>query len=301
MKQLWMMAIGLWALLALECSPMQAEMTLCPIFDGHQEDRLPLNFRTTKDKSKLEPEDLQEGLCDILASGSGQFSEASFRWLLKTLVKSKLVVIDLRQESHGLVNGQALSWTDGKHNWANVDKSLEEIEQTEEGLLKQVLNQGHVVINPHIKPEELSVHHVKTEKEFVQSCGVMYKRIPVKDHCRPSDENVDEFVNFIRQLPSDTWVHFHCRAGRGRTTTFLILRDMMFNANRVSFDAILARHKMLGGTDLLRLHDPEHYKHYPAIERLEFTRNFYQYCRQVPDFNIPWSQWATAQAKVISK
>lgn len=299
MGQIWIIAAGLCSLLACAFNPLQAEYSLCPIFDGHQEERLPLNFRTTKDQfgSELESLDLQEGLYDIPASGSGQFSETSFQCLTRTISKPNLVVIDLRQESHGLVNGQALSWTDGKYNWANVNKTLEEIEHTEEHLLKQVLEKGIVVVNPHTQPQELPVYDVKTEREFIQSLGFAYKRIPVKDHCRPSDESVDEFVNFIKNLPSDTWVHFHCRAGKGRTTTFLALYDMMINANRVSFDAILARHKMLGGTDLLRIHEPDHYRHYPAIERLEFVRHFYQYCRQVPDFHISWSEWSRSYAQ----
>lgn len=42
-----------------------------------------------------------------------------------------------------------------------------------------------------------------------------------------SPENIDEFIKLYKSLPKDAWLHFHCEAGKGRTTTFLAMYDMM--------------------------------------------------------------------------
>ena len=66
-----------------------------------------------------------------------------------------------------------------------------------------------------------------------------YCRFPTTDHVRPRDTEVDAFVAFASTLPTDTWLHFHCRGGDGRTTTFLVMHDTMHNAPGVSIEDIL--------------------------------------------------------------
>ncbi len=211
--------------------------------------------------------------------------------ILKCIPASKLIIIDLRLESHGLVNGKPVSWTDCRDNSANVRKNLTEIEKDEKNRLKRAQLDKLLVLNAVTSPQTVKVQTVKTEKEFVESLGMTYIRFPARDHYRPSDQVVDDFVRFLTQLPSDSWIHLHCKGGKGRTTTFMIMMDMMRNSKKVGFEDILKRQKLIGGNDLFNLHEPEHYKHLPAKERLEFLKKFYEYCQQNPNFQLTWSEW----------
>jgi hypothetical protein len=83
--------------------------------------------------------------------------------------------------------------------------------------------------------------------------GLEYLRLPTTDHVRPRDSEVDEFVRFALDLAPGTWLHFHCRGGDGRTTTFFVMHDIMHNAPEVSVEDILKRQHLLGGSELGKL------------------------------------------------
>src|SRR5262249_1063790 len=216
-------------------------VVLYPIFDPSGKD-FPRNMRIVKPKFSKHSLNLS-GLSYLHASGSGQFSEQNLNQIIHELSISpeKFVVFDLRQESHGFINGNPISWTDGNYNYANLHKSRSEIETDEYQRLMLAARAGRIVINPVQDPTKVKVRAVKTERAMVEGLGSRYVRLPVTDHNRPSNQIIDEFVKLIRSLPQDQWIHFHCRAGKGRTTTFLTLLDIMKNAREVSLDDILAR------------------------------------------------------------
>jgi hypothetical protein len=119
-------------------------------------------------------------------------------------------------------------------------------------------------------------------------------RLPVPDHMRPSDKQVDRFVKLVRAVGKDkgTWLHVHCEAGDGRTTTFLAMYDMMHNARAVSFEDIVHRQWLLGGIDLLATNARAPWKREYARKRAEFIKKFYRYCRENKDgFKTMWSAW----------
>lgn len=262
--------------------------------DANQKTR---QFRTAQTFFQGE-EKLKEGLENLSISGSGQFYKESFDELIKlTNDPSKIIVIDLRQESHGYINGLPVSWTDGAYNQANRHKTLEEIEADELNRIQNVYKEGMITLyskfnEPIMKP--FKVNEAMTEKEAVEELKMQYIRMPVSDFYRPSDSIVDEFVALILSLPKDNWLHFHCKAGNGRTTTFMCLYDMMFNAQTKTFDQILTRQKLLGGKDLRR-NEKDPIKAPASKERLLLLENFYQYCLAVPDFTISWSSWIQEQ------
>ncbi|WP_068471260.1 fused DSP-PTPase phosphatase/NAD kinase-like protein [Candidatus Protochlamydia phocaeensis] len=273
--------------------------SLYPIFDPRLSEALPSKWRTMAEADSLvqQSESISlEGLTGLQASGSAQFSEESFLSLVCQVPTSHLVVLDLREESHGLINGLAVSWTDGKANYGNKGKSLEEVEADEQRRLQLALQSGTILIDPHGKSYQVEVKEVKTERELIESFGFTYIRLPVTDHHRPSDQAVDQFIALVKALPSNSWIHFHCKGGKGRTTTFMALYDMMLNATKVRFEDILDRQKALRGSDLFDLSKPDSYKQEPAVERLRFVRDFYTYCRQVPDFRLSWSEWVAQQS-----
>ncbi|PYK63110.1 MAG: phosphatase, partial [Verrucomicrobia bacterium] len=127
----------------------------------------------------------------------------------------------------------------------------------------------------------------------------LYVRITVTDHARPLDDEVDRFILAVRALPQDTWTHFHCEAGRGRTTTFMVLYDMLRNAAHVSLEDIVRRQKLLGyNYDVLRPTEPGDWKAPYTDDRIAFVRAFYNYARGNPDGRLRlWSEWLKSGAQ----
>lgn len=275
-----------------------AARTIYPVFDSPGSE-LPRNFRTS-DARLIKSSLNLEGLNFLRASGSGQFSERTFAGMLDYLSLSPkhVVVMDLRQESHGFINGAPVSWTDGNYNYSNLHKSKREVESDECQRLRLAGKAKKIVINPAIEPTQLIVQSVKTERDVVESVGCQYIRMPVTDLNRPSNEVVDQFISYVRNLPENQWVHFHCKAGKGRTTTFMTLLDIMRNGQRVEFHDILARQKCIGGSDLSVVQKPDLEKSRAAQERFDFVKKFYLYCRQVPDFSVSWSEWVDRQQAI---
>lgn len=278
--------------------------TLIPIFDSPQAGFLPKKWRSAK--QGISPLLVQNkfnvtGLERLALSGSGQFTEENFVNMVHQLAVTHLIVFDLREESHGLINGDAVSWTDGQTNYANVGKTLAEIEADENLRLVGAVNKGSIaVLNPAKEVHRVLVKRVKTERELVESMGYTYVRLPITDHNRPSNEAIDQFVHLVKNRPSEAWVHVHCKGGKGRTTTFMALYDMMFNARDVGLEDIIDRQKWIGGSDLVETEKPLSFKQKPAEERLELVRAFYTYCREVPNFEITWSEWVSQHHALAS-
>ncbi len=58
---------------------------------------------------------------------------------------------------------------------------------------------------------------------------------------------VNYFIDFVKNQPKDSWLHFHCKEGIGRTTTFLIMYDIMKNHKDVNLNDIIKRQVLLSG------------------------------------------------------
>ena len=83
--------------------------------------------------------------------------------------------------------------------------------------------------------------------------GMGYMRIPITDHEMPEEHEVDMLVAFYHSAPSAVWWHFHCAAGRGRTTTAMVIIDMLRNRHRhphLTLQDFLRRQHLIGGLDL---------------------------------------------------
>ena len=122
----------------------------------------------------------------------------------------------------------------------------------------------------------------------------MYIRLPVTNYSKPDDKIVDGFIKLVTGLPKNIWYHFHCRAGRGRTTTFMSMLDMMYNADKVSSYDILKRQHLLGGVNLTAINTKYSKKLNLCIkERLAFLKEFYQYClkNKKNRFKTSWADW----------
>ncbi len=264
---------------------------------------LPRNFRTTDDSIKANKGQIpaETGLADLHASGSGEFAADGLKLLLAR-TRGAVIVFDLRQETHIFVNGLPISWF-ATHDWANVGRTHDEIEADEAARVKSLKAGSKIVVNPGaaIKkpgatssaPENVTVEHASMEREVVEANRAAYVRLTVTDHARPLDEEVDRFILAVRTMPENGWAHFHCEAGRGRTTTFMVLYDMLRNANRVSLEDIARRQQLLGyDYDVLRPADPGSWKAPYTDDRIAFVRAFYEYAHTNPGGQPQlWSEW----------
>lgn len=260
---------------------------------------LPSSFRKMQDTFKQLDTILpsRQGLDNLRLSGSAQFSEKGLEAILNHLqAPSNFYILDLRQESHGFMNGIAMSWYADK-NWINVGKNLKAIEEEESYLLQNALRKQIQSLDerhkhqPHVhSTASFTVYQIANEQQLAHSYQLNYFRIPVTDHVKPTDDQVDLFVAFVRHLPKDHWLHIHCAAGRGRTTTFMSMYDIMHNAQKVSFDDIIQRQFLIGGFDLRKIRAT--WKRPFAEARLQFLQDFYTYARQNQDgFATSWSMY----------
>lgn len=263
---------------------------------------LPKRFRTPKDALKTSSKDINlNGFLELNASASGQFSEKSLSAIQNKLQSPKnLYIVDLRQESHGFINGTAVSWYAFK-DWGNINKSLDAILAEECRFLNLAFKQRNITIYQILtktgtgaiatkKPIDFAVNEIHTEAELVASQCFKYFRIPVTDHLKPTTEDVDRFIQFVRNLPQNSWIHFHCSAGQGRSTSFLTMYDIMINAKTVSLEDIFLRQAAIGGLDFNKPPKHSSWKYTSAVERVDFLKDFYTYCLGNKDnYNQLWS------------
>jgi protein-tyrosine phosphatase len=270
----------------------------------------PRNWRTTDDPltpaaSEAPPAIL--GLRDLRASGSGEFTPEGLELVL-TRTRGPVTIFDLRQETHIFVNDLPVSWY-ASRDWANVGRTESDIEANEAARVASLkpgskidVRPGHPVKHGNassVPPQQVTVERASIERDVVQSAGASYVRITVTDHTRPLDNEVDRFILAVRAFPENAWAHFHCEAGLGRTTTFMVLYDMLRNASRVSLDDIVQRQKILShGYDVLQPDEPSNWKGPYAAERAEFIRAFYDYARaNVNGRPLLWSEWLKSRAR----
>src|SRR5438876_9445220 len=276
--------------------------------DPNLEKSLPRNFRTTDDGLKASKGQMpaNTGLADLRASGSGEFTADSLKLLLAR-TRGAVTVFDLRQETHIFVNGLPVSWF-ATNDWANIGRSQGAIEADERARVeslklgsKIVVRPGAAVKKPGVTPatsQNVTVGPASTEREFVKPNHAAYVRVTVTDHCRPLDNEVDGFILAVRALPENGWAHFHCEAGRGRTTTFMVLYDMLRNAARVSMEDIVRRQQLLGyDYDVLRPAEPRDWRALYTNDLIAFVRVFYNYAHVNPNGRPQlWSEWLNLTA-----
>ena len=236
---------------------------------------MPKHFRKSTDKLNTQnSEELNiSGLNTLNISGSQQFCEGNLPLVIDSIGNSlPITVIDLRQESHGFINGSPVSWANALND-ATKGLTKDEVMLDEYNKLSSIklnvpisyYNHKNVIVVP---------KKVEDEEHLVNSKSLSYIRIPVTDGKIPTDDMVDYFVELISLQPKNSWLHFHCKQGIGRTTTFMIMYDMMKNSKDVTADDIIGRQLLLANFD------ESHIKSFNNNERINFLKNFYRYCKE---------------------
>lgn len=192
-------------------------------------------------------------------SGSHQLDYSDLLGVLGKIPKpasaGKLFLVDLREETHGFLGGRAVSWY-ADNDFSNVGCTEEWIHEAEwirdeeEYRMASIKNFSPVAVfcieqepsdnkdNRHqqrMRPigyRMVDVQDTRTEQQAFEGSTigrftVKYDRIPVTDHCAPTDGATDRLCNLADGVTANDWVHFHCHGGDGRTTTFLALYDML--------------------------------------------------------------------------
>ena len=201
------------------------------------------------------------------------------------------------QESHGYANSLPVSWY-VEHNTANAGKNAAEVEADEVERLNN-LRGVETTFEPLgnsdkqlFKPITIIPRFMATEREASEKVGFEYVRFAAADMQFPAPEVVDEFITFVVNLPENSWLHFHCQAGHGRTTTFLAMYDILKNP-QVSLEEICKRQYLLGGSNLLL--EPEGDDWYSKMnrERAKKIRLFYKFVQgtRSEQIGLPWSEW----------
>ena len=233
-------------------------------------------------------------------SASAQLSARSFSLLFdeikkETVSKTTIYMVDLRQESHGFANGVPVSWYK-THNHANIGKTAEEIQIDEINRLKSILGKmiEFVPLGNHDKATlNKMTMIVENEKSAAEKAGFKYVRFSATDQVFPEAKTVDEFIKFYLQLPKNHWLHFHCHAGHGRTTTFSVFYDILKYPD-LTLEEIVQRQYKLGGSNLLAESTGDDWYSQQNRDRANKLRLFYKYVQNQREskFQISWSEWS---------
>lgn len=265
---------------------------------------LPAEFRTLNQPLPANNTFNSQGLASMQVAGSAQFSEKQLTAVTNKLHPVSLMIFDLRQEDHGFLNGNAISWY-GINNQANLGKTGQQIEQDQfqrlnvlqnlpSTTLYQIASKGSDGSITSARPYTMTVNNVFAESDLTRAYSFGYTRIYVTDHMRPTDSQVDRFLTAYQALPASTWIYVHCRGGKGRTTTFLAMIDMLRNGKNVSFDDIIKRQAALGSTDLSKPFPATDINAQAALDRYQFLQDFYTYSTKAPA-KMLWSAWLNQQ------
>ncbi|ARC86681.1 tyrosine phosphatase family protein [Clostridium argentinense CDC 2741] len=257
------------------------------VLDSRSEQEPPSHFRKTSDKVNLKDNESLNlsGLNTLNISGSKQFSENGLAFIKKSIGdKFPITIVDLREESHGFINGMPVSWANSKNN-ANMGLTKEEVLADEQKKLQSIKLNEPIVFYNHPGRTVIPTK-VQDENELVKSQSMSYVRIPVTDGKLPKDDMVDYFIELVNSQPKNTWLHFHCKQGIGRTTTFMIMYDIMKNAKEVNLEDIIKRQVLLSNMSSSST------QRFYSEERKNFFTNFYKYSKENNDnFKTNWSQW----------
>jgi predicted protein tyrosine phosphatase len=259
------------------------------VLDSKTEQGLPARFRIIPN---------YHGIAGIV--GSAQFNQVGLEAIIKKITTShqkhpkKIWLVDLRQETHFFADGQPLSLY-GKHNHTNINKSPEQIFKLEAELIssfkqKKESTVVHLILNKtegiitNTQPIVMHLQKSQSEAALAKKYGLTYKRFYIPDHQKPPQKELINLVDFINKLNKEDWVIVHCRGGKGRTTTFMLLTALIQdkknhpNAQLNSIESYIAEQISLSGKNLfdLDIEAKTLWKLEDKKSRANFIRQFYQ-------------------------
>ena len=246
----------------------------------------------TFDKSEITNDGMPRNFRDLSVIGinaiaSAQFSEDELQNLRKKYPAEKIIIVDLRQESHGFINGKSVLWR-SYFEKINQDKNISGILSDENSRLKKAEKEREIVINEvterdrangwykTISPKIITVNKAVSEKDLAAEHGFEYQRFSIRDFDKPDEKEFLRMVNFIKNLPQDKKIYVHCAGGKGRTGLFLVTLDIIKNGKTTELEEIFKRQHKLGSARLDEISEEEAWSKELAQERLKMLENFYK-------------------------
>jgi len=230
-------------------------------------------FRTMQDPIASTKKVDFKGLREIQASGG---PIVNFPDLQKKIngKQKHIIIVDGMWEYHGYINGIPTTY----FGYQKHDLDLRY-------LLRRLLFTGTTNIRRDL---------VTLEPDMAKSYGYDYRNIQIDSKALTTDKAVDEYVAFVDSLTPDTWVHFHCRLGKGRTSMMLVMFDTMQNAPQVPLKDIIKRQRILGSENLANTISKKGgtYTSETLTNRKKFIENFYEFiCQRKAGGIQRWSEW----------
>ena len=237
-------------------------------------DRYPINkMRTTQDEVPTSEKVNLEGLRALKASGSNAPLYSQLQQRL-SFFKEKRLICDVKESTSTYLNGLPYRYF-GYH-----------YEQPElRHYLRRFLYSGTLKAHP---------EWLRSEEAEAKAYGFDYISVPIGSRYVSSAKNVDRFVTIIDSLPPETWVHFHCERGNGRTSLALVMFDIMKNAPQVALKDIIKRQHLLGSEDLFDVvpWTRGSYSLEMLTNRKKFIEDFYVFiCQRKAGGSQTWSAW----------
>ncbi|MBX9621003.1 MAG: hypothetical protein K2X28_03085 [Alphaproteobacteria bacterium] len=238
-------------------------------------------FRTMQDRiSSAEQVDLR-GLRELQASGGPSIDFDDLKKRLRH-IKSQVIIVDGTHQSKGYIKKISTIFLNYKSNNTDLRHFIRRLIYT------YSLEEHPELVTP--------------ESEIAKQYGFKYTNIRIESKIPSSDEAIDTFVNFIDTLSENTWVHFHCRHGKGRTSMMLTMYDIMKNAPTVSIQDIIKRQHLLGSVDLSNTISWKTTRGTYTSETLEnrkkFIEQFYNFiCQRKAGGIQKWSEWPHRENK----
>lgn len=184
------------------------------------------------DKPDINP----DGLEKLNASGSKLPRLTRIKPYLKH-AQGPIYVVDLMHEDHTYIQGIPSTYF-GFHHTQGDKGWLKQTRYKLRWLLMRFLTWGAT-------PQHIS------EAEESQRQNLHYKELKIMSKWIPDSEQTQQVIDFVQSLPQEAWIHAHCKNGKGRTSLFLVMLDIIRNAPNVSLEDIVARHHAAGSENLL--------------------------------------------------
>ncbi len=231
------------------------------------------NFRTTQDRIWSTQHVNLTGLRELKASGG---TSVRFFDLKRKLshIKEHILIVDGISEYHGYSKGIPTTFFAYQHPHPHWKYAI-----------RRWVFTGTTAVRSDL---------VVPESQEAQRHGFLYAHLKIGSKFISTNKTIDDVVKLFDRLPKNTWVHFHCHYGKGRTTLMLVMYDIFKNAPHVSLNDIIKRQHLLGSEDLLNtvVWRKGSYTRKQLQERAAFITAFYAFICQRKAGGIQlWSEW----------
>ncbi len=220
---------------------------------------------------------------ELNISGCSQFRPSQIDNIKVAINSPKIIIVDLRQESHGFIDDSPISYYSLFQTINNNLNSEDTIKCESSDLSKIALGNNIPIFKTTGEYlESIKSSTILNEENLCKNFGIGYKRIPVRNNYIPSPTEIDSFVNFVNNLDDDVHLLFHCKSGEGRTTMFMAMFQMLKNTSNLSLSTILNDQISIGGIVLT-----------DSIFRGTFLEYFYNYTLENSSSNYKesYSNW----------